>query len=536
MTEPFNGVPTSRQQVALAVVPKITALFSILGSSYIIYDAGYQKLYLKRANHHGGNDNSSSRRRKRQREQGNGVDGAVAATTEDRDSGGDATSARWWGRSCCRPLRRRTRRSDAGTRRTSSSSSSSSSNDTYHRLMVGLSVCDLLMSIGLFTSTWPMPADTMLVWGASGTTETCELVGFLEQAGLAAVLYNASLSTYYLLRIRCGWTARRITRIEMWALHPVPIVLALATMIASLALNLFNQGLWDCWIAPFPQGCTETWRSTADNPPTCVRGDNASLYIWVFDLIPKWSAILVVTLNMVLTYRAVYVQEKQTLKYTDPVSYLKKRSSATQQGQLQLGDNSAATSVAALHSAAAAAAARASGAIGPDHSSSNGFSHADPSSSNGGFSVGGGAATATGGALVTTGTAASGAGEGEPSSATVSSSPPSSPFGRARTRLSAAMLSARGGTPSAASPPSESSSAAFALAQQQQQQQRPKLRVSRRLARQSYFYVGALYITYIPVVITRATQLSRGYVYYQMLMTISVTIPLQGLWNGKELC
>jgi hypothetical protein len=55
-----------------------------------------------------------------------------------------------------------------------------------------------------------------------------------------------------------------------------------------------------------------------------------------------------------------------------------------------------------------------------------------------------------------------------------------------------------------------------------------KPELARRLATQSYFYVGALYLTYIPVIITRITELATGSVYYEMLLTISITIPLQG--------
>ena len=75
---------------------------------------------------------------------------------------------------------------------------------TYHRLMVGLSVADMTMTTGLFLSTWPMPEDTANVAFAVGNTHTCAVVGFLEQAGVTAVLYNAALSVYYLLRIRQG--------------------------------------------------------------------------------------------------------------------------------------------------------------------------------------------------------------------------------------------------------------------------------------------------------------------------------------------
>jgi hypothetical protein len=246
---------------------------------------------------------------------------------------------------------------------------------TYHRLMTGLCCCDVLMSVGLFTSTWPMPRDTPNVWGAAGTVRSCEAVGFLEQAGVSAVMYNASLSIYYLLRIRCGWDWSKIRKAEI-VLHLVPIVFGIATMLASLFLDLFNSGIFDCWIAPFPQGCDESWQN--GGATNCVRGDNASLYQWLFDLIPKWTSILLVTVNMWFTHRGVLMRERASLRY-----------------------------------------------------------------------------------------------------------------------------SASGRTV-----------------------------VARRLARQSYCYVGALYLTYVPVIVTRATELATGYVYYGMLLTISVTIPLQGFWNG----
>jgi hypothetical protein len=265
--------------------------------------------------------------------------------------------------------------------------------NTYHRLMIGLSVCDLLMSAGLFTSTWPMPKETPHVWGAVGTVESCEAVGFLEQAGVIATMYNGGLSTYYLLRIRYGWTSSQLSRVEPW-MHAIPLIFGLATMIASLKLDLFNSGLFDCWIAPFPQGCHESWRNNGET--TCERGDNASLYQWLFDLIPKWASILLVTINMVMIHQAVYRQERAALRF-----------SVSQ--------------------------------VTPEMSLSSSFSRPKPKS---------------------------------------------------------------------------------------------KPRVARLLARQSYLYVGALYLTYVPVIMTRVTELISGSVFYGMLLTISITIPLQGFWNG----
>ena len=55
--------------------------------------------------------------------------------------------------------------------------------------------------------------------------------------------------------------------------------------------------------------------------------------------------------------------------------------------------------------------------------------------------------------------------------------------------------------------------------------------MSRRLARQSYLYVGALYLTNIPLIVTRVTQFIAGETYYGMMLSIAILVPMQGFWN-----
>ena len=57
------------------------------------------------------------------------------------------------------------------------------------------------------------------------------------------------------------------------------------------------------------------------------------------------------------------------------------------------------------------------------------------------------------------------------------------------------------------------------------------LEMSRRLARQSYFYVGALYLTNLPLIVTRVTQFIAGVTYYGMMLSIAILVPMQGFWN-----
>ena len=69
----------------------------------------------------------------------------------------------------------------------------------YHRLLLGMSVYDILESIANFCSTWAIPRGTQDVWQASGTTATCTAQGFFLTLSVAVPIYNAFLSVYYLL-------------------------------------------------------------------------------------------------------------------------------------------------------------------------------------------------------------------------------------------------------------------------------------------------------------------------------------------------
>jgi ABC-type enterochelin transport system permease subunit len=44
----------------------------------------------------------------------------------------------------------------------------------FHRLLLGLSICDVFASISFFMGTWPIPRGTPGVYLASGTKATCD--------------------------------------------------------------------------------------------------------------------------------------------------------------------------------------------------------------------------------------------------------------------------------------------------------------------------------------------------------------------------
>jgi len=197
---------------------------------------------------------------------------------------------------------------------------------TKNRVLVGISVHDMISSFfGFFLSTWPIPADTWLVWGATGTVQTCTMQGFFFQGGIsAAPLYHASLSTVYVLNIVYEFSNERIARkAEPW-LHGIPILFAWGTAIAGLPLKLYNAadrvGFF-CWIAEYPPYCSLRG--------TCERGENADIYRYAFLFAWVFVGFAYMAICMILIYRKVLSVEKANDKWTDASGLRRHRSKSS---------------------------------------------------------------------------------------------------------------------------------------------------------------------------------------------------------------
>ena len=189
-------------------------------------------------------------------------------------------------------------------------------NNVYSRLLLGMSTFELLESMWNFQSTWPIPKGTEGVFGASGNTQTCVAQGFFLQLGLAVPMYNAFLSIYYLLVIKYNISDVKLQNNVEPFMHVIAILLPLATCIACLVLDLFNNAnLW-CWIAPYPLNCKDSARYGAEG--NCIRGDNAWIYRWAFYFGPLWSCIITAILTMIFVYKSVRAIDERTLKYRKP--------------------------------------------------------------------------------------------------------------------------------------------------------------------------------------------------------------------------
>lgn len=122
------------------------------------------------------------------------------------------------------------------------------------RILLMLSIIDVAVSTVWFLSNFFMPpySSEEFIW-QFGNQTTCSIQGYIVQFSIAGVMYNSTLSLYYMLKVKYNITERQLGRIE-YAMHLFPLLFGFITATTSLFLELYNPANWDCWISPYPQG------------------------------------------------------------------------------------------------------------------------------------------------------------------------------------------------------------------------------------------------------------------------------------------
>jgi hypothetical protein len=200
----------------------------------------------------------------------------------------------------------------------------SDSLSTRHRLLAGMSICDILSSSAWFLTSWPIPEEMPLgIWNV-GTKLTCSAQGFFVQLATGTAIYNACLALYYLLVIRYGWKDAYIAkRVEPW-MHFVAVGFALSTGVAGLALDIFNPiGYYSCFIAAYPPLCIQSYKNKG--PTDCIHGDNANIYQAAFWLVPACCIVVWLAVSMFLVYWKIRTTERGSSRFQSQPGRLQQR-------------------------------------------------------------------------------------------------------------------------------------------------------------------------------------------------------------------
>jgi len=192
----------------------------------------------------------------------------------------------------------------------------------YHRLIIGLCVTDILFSLPQATCNMLSPAELdYRVWNARGNEATCDAHGFIQHLGLfGGLLYNCSLSFYYLAVIKYEKKDEYIRdKLEPF-LHGIPIIVTLTYNIYRLIGKHYNDngGGYCGFSNNNPYHCLGGYeigetRDGFDIP--CGRGFKGHVIVDILDNILLLGSLVIIMISLRLIYRAVLTQEQKMDNY-----------------------------------------------------------------------------------------------------------------------------------------------------------------------------------------------------------------------------
>ena len=138
---------------------------------------------------------------------------------------------------------------------------------SYGRILLGLSLADLVASTSFALAPFLLPADTsQRVW-ASGNNVSCNFLGFWSQLAYLAPWYNGVLGFYYYLTIRWGMMRSAFAKkYEKW-IHIFSVGFFFSSALFGSIIGIYSeselgQGCWvgkkvccPCHVTTYHQCC-----------------------------------------------------------------------------------------------------------------------------------------------------------------------------------------------------------------------------------------------------------------------------------------
>jgi hypothetical protein len=169
---------------------------------------------------------------------------------------------------------------------------------TFHRIMVAMSLSDLVSSFAISLGGLPTPVSSNM-WLASGNEKTCEVQGFFGTFTMATPLFNGMLCIHFLLSVKYGVSAN-IRKVIDPFLIIIPVMWGIFVGCYFLVTNAYNPHLGTkmCWITEFPFDCDK-------NPDVdCIRG-SSSQHSFVYRT-SLFLAFIVVPFAIIGSLSAIY--------------------------------------------------------------------------------------------------------------------------------------------------------------------------------------------------------------------------------------
>ena len=161
----------------------------------------------------------------------------------------------------------------------------------YSRIIFGLSIADIMQSLGIIISPLAAPSGTLDAPWAMGSTGFCSATGFvLNVGGLAVPLYTLFLTHYFLQRIKYKLTPAQFARKMECRISTFIWLFPVIGGLVGWVNGYFNPGPKGslCIMIDKPLHCSADPKTYGD----CVRGRNgplASLFLVVLPFLLSFA-------------------------------------------------------------------------------------------------------------------------------------------------------------------------------------------------------------------------------------------------------
>lgn len=135
----------------------------------------------------------------------------------------------------------------------------------YYRILLGMSLFDVVVSSSICLSTIPMPVDTPGVYGARGTTQTCAASGFFNQFMLGSILYNLVLAIYYTMSGRYHMSDKEFARRYEPHLHWAAVMITVGVALGKTYYYLQYKSLLCCFRIAVQFSCLHAFSILSHN-------------------------------------------------------------------------------------------------------------------------------------------------------------------------------------------------------------------------------------------------------------------------------
>ncbi|CAJ1970015.1 unnamed protein product [Cylindrotheca closterium] len=172
----------------------------------------------------------------------------------------------------------------------------------YTRLLVAMSLCDILYSISISISSFLRPQETSNFVYALGNDASCNASGFLNQLSMSAIFFNSALSFYFLATARFGVSAKRFSR----RIEPIMYVICIGHPFLTAAVGSYmglfaeRRGIMGCWLE-FDKRCT------SNDPEILATAENCT-YVYtgvIFYVLPAGGTLISLVVNNLIISRFV---------------------------------------------------------------------------------------------------------------------------------------------------------------------------------------------------------------------------------------